>query len=304
MNCILCGSTDIETIDTVVSDFVMARICNNFKLGENFRTKLCFCKNCSFAFYDYRFSEEEVYNLYRNYRDEEYQKTRERYECWYTSKINQLLNSDLISLNDQRKLITTVLLANTKNEIRTALDYGGNEGKTFTEKIGTVKKYVYDISGVQPVDGVQIISKEEDLTKHSYDFIMSNMLFEHLAYPTSVLDIIGKLGNENTLFYIEVPSENPFIKGNKFSVMKNYSLALNPNYSFLRLIRFYFKSRRGTFMPMKEHINFFTKNSLQTMLEMNGFNVIEICETLRKSSLGDGEVLAVLFKKRTESVSR
>ena len=89
MNCILCGSTDIETVATVVSDFVMSRICKNYKWKENYKTNLCFCKNCSFAYYDYRFNEEETYNLYKNYRNENYQKTREFYECWYPPRINQ-----------------------------------------------------------------------------------------------------------------------------------------------------------------------------------------------------------------------
>lgn len=300
MNCFLCGSTDIETVNTVVSDFVMARICPNFKRGENYKTKLCFCRNCSFAYYDYRFSEEESYNLYRNYRDEEYQKTREHYECWYTPKVNQLLNSDVIALNEQRKQITTMLLSNTKREIKIALDYGGNEGKTFTENIGTEKKFVYDISGVQPIEGIQLISEIENLKKHNYDFIMCNALFEHLAYPMEVLESISRLGSRDTIFYIEVPSENPFIKGNKFSVSKNLELVTNPNYSLLRLIRFYIKSRLGPFMPMKEHINFFTKKSLQKMLERNGFVVLEISETMRKSGLGETEILAALFKKKQQ----
>lgn len=298
MDCLLCGSSDIETKDTVVSDFVMARINKNFKIGENYKTKLCFCKNCSFAYYDYRFTEEEVYNLYKNYRDIEYQKMREYYECWYTPKVNQLLNIDLIALNEQRKQITEMLFANTKREIRTALDYGGNEGKTFTDDIGTEKKYVYDISEVRPIEGIQQIFKEEDLTKYNYDFIMCNAVFEHLAYPVDILNKIRNLGGKNTIFYIEVPSENPFIKGNKFSIIKNYKLLVNPNYSLLRLIRFYMKSRCGSFMPMKEHINFYTKKSLQTMLELNEFVVLELREVTRNSSLGKAEVLAVLFKKK------
>lgn len=298
MNCILCGSTDIETVATVVSDFVMSRICKNYKWKENYKTNLCFCKNCSFAYYDYRFNEEETYNLYKNYRNENYQKTREFYECWYTPRINQLLNNDLIMLNEQKKQITTMLFSNTSNEIKIALDYGGNEGKTFTDGIGTEKQYVYDISKVRPIEGIELITKSTDLTKYNYDFIMCNALFEHLAYPIDVLKQIAKLGNAHTFFYIEVPSENPFIKGNKFSVIKNLKLIFNPNYSLRRLVRFYFKSRRGPFMPMKEHINFFTKKSLQIMLEMNGFEVLELNETVRKSSLGDSELLTVLFKKK------
>ena len=33
MKCILCGSSDLQTVDTIVSDFVMARINENYTGG-------------------------------------------------------------------------------------------------------------------------------------------------------------------------------------------------------------------------------------------------------------------------------
>ncbi len=271
MNCLICGSSNIESIDTVVSDFVMARIHEGFKQGENFSTKLCYCKDCTFAYYDYRFNEEEEYKLYRSYRDDEYQKLREKYECWYTKKINKILNFDNVSLNEQRNQITAMLFKNVDKEIKISLDYGGNEGRTFTKKIGTYQKFVYDISGVKSIDGVQVISRHEDLKKIHYDFIMCNMLFEHLSYPINVLKKFSEIGDRDTLFYIEVPNENPFLKGNKFSILKNIKLAFNPNYSLNRLVRFYIKSLNGNFMPMKEHINFFTGPSLKKNARSKSF---------------------------------
>ena len=50
-------------------------------------------------------------------------------------------------------------------------------------------------------------------------------------------------------------------------------------------------------MPMKEHINFFTKKSLEKMIEMNNLKVIDIRESFRNSRLGTSEVLSVLFQK-------
>ena len=297
MNCLICGSSDIETIDTVVSDFVMARINNNFKLGENYRTKLCFCKHCSFAFYDYRFNEDEEAKLYRNYRDEEYQILREYYECWYTKRINQQLNSDTVALNEQRNQITTMLFENTKREIKTALDYGGNEGKTFTEGIGTIEKYVYDISGVKPIEGVQVINKEEELTKHSYDFIMCNMLIEHLADPMSLMGTLKDIGDDNTIYYIEVPSENPFVSGNKHSISKNLKLVFNPHFNFFKLVKYYFKKRKDPFMTMHEHINFYTADSMKKMIDLSGFTCIDIQENEEDTAIGRQTVLSALFKK-------
>lgn len=104
MNCLICGSNDLETKDTIISDFVMARIDPHFESRKvNHKTKLCFCRDCTFAFYEYRLNLEEEQKLYRNYRDSEYQKTREKYECWYTKKVNDAINTG--GAEKQRNLI-------------------------------------------------------------------------------------------------------------------------------------------------------------------------------------------------------
>jgi hypothetical protein len=298
MRCLICGSCDFEFVDTIISDFVMARIKKDFKPGDNYKTKLLFCNKCSFAFYDYRFTTEEICNLYKDYRGFEYQKLRERYECWYTTNVNNLLNLDSVYLTEQRNQISSMIFSNVNREIKSALDYGGNEGRTFTKEIGTEQKYIYDISGVPTVDGITSILKESDLSKYQYDLIMCNMLFEHLSSPIHILNKISRIGNNRTLFYIEVPSENPFTKGNKLSILKNISLVTNKNFSIIRLIKYYIKSRKEPFMPMKEHINFFSINSMETMLNNNGFRVLALCEQKRNSSLGKSDVLSVLFQKK------
>ncbi len=103
MNCLVCGSANLETRDTIISDFVMARIDPHFDRSRmNRKTKLCFCKDCSFSFYEYRFTSEEESLLYKNYRDSEYQKTREKYECWYTKKVNDAINAGGTEMQQSR----------------------------------------------------------------------------------------------------------------------------------------------------------------------------------------------------------
>ena len=298
MNCIICGSDDIETRDTFFSDFVMARITDGFEpdKGMNRPVKLCFCRKCTFAFYDYRLTDEEADLLYKDYRGEEYQRTRERYECFYTSKVNNALNSDALSLKHQKENITRVVSEYIKGGIETALDYGGNEGRTFTESLGTREKYVYDISGVKTVDGVRCISDRQELFSHRYDLIMCNQLFEHLADPAEVLGFIRSLGDNDTYFYIEVPGENPFIMNNKFGILKNIPMFFNPIYSKTRLVKYYFHRKKLPFMPMHEHINFFTPKSIRMLGELNGFEVITVGESKQRNVLGDSNVLYTLFR--------
>ena len=184
MNCLVCGNDNLKTVDTVVSEFVSDRI----KKHPSPKTKLCFCEECTFAFYDYRFTDEESQLLYADYRGHEYQSLRQKYEYWYSAKVNEALNNDTTALSEQQRVIQKIIKENIRQEIKIALDYGGNEGRTFVDSIGTEKKYVFDISGVPTVPGVENISDPAELKNHTYDFIMCNMLFEHLPDPVRTLD--------------------------------------------------------------------------------------------------------------------
>ncbi len=294
MECIICKSNNIDSVDTVISDFVMARIDPDYeKSGHNKETKLCFCKDCTFAFYQYRLSHEDEMALYKNYRDEVYQKTREKYECWYTKKVNASLGNEA-EATLQRKRIRDILVSNSFGGFENVLDYGGNKGSTFYSELGTKGKYIYDISGVEPVSGVTAIRSYDELKNIRFDFIMCNMVFEHVAYPCDLLDRLYELGNKDTVYYIEIPNENPFVCGNKFSIAKNLHLLLDPNYSWIRLVKYYIQQRKQPYMAMKEHINFFTRKSTERMIDLGGFSVIDVRETSDKIS----DVLSVLFKKK------
>lgn len=295
--CPICKSTNLTAIDTVISDFVMSRITDGFTPGSNYPVKLCFCNDCTFAFYDYRMTDEEISRLYADYRSKEYQQERERYECWYTEKVNDAMNNNAKALQEQKKVIGRIVSENIHREIRSALDYGGNEGKTFTDNIGTQEKYVFDISGAPTVEGVKSISRFEDLKEHSYDFIMCNHVFEHLTEPMKMMQTFREIGNDETVYYIEVPSENPFTgKQGRHSIMRNISLAFNPNFSIIKLAKYYFKLRKSLPMQMNEHINFFTPQSIRTMAELSGFKVMDVQENEEYGALGSFTVLSMLFR--------
>lgn len=57
------------------------------------------------------------------------------------------------------------------------------------------------------------------------------------------------------------------------------------------------QQRHQPFMPMKEHINFFTKKSLGALAEKGGFSVIE----MQEFRLGNSIVLSMVFKKRVRT---
>lgn len=136
-----------------------------------------------FFFYDRCLAEEESNRLYGGYRGKEYQKIRGKHGCWYTEKINNALNNDSFALEEQRREIGMIVDRNINRVMKVALDYGGNEGGTFTSQIGTLKKYVYDISDVNTKQGIEKVKHYGDLFKYKYDFIMCKIILEHVSYP-------------------------------------------------------------------------------------------------------------------------
>lgn len=296
MECLVCKSEKIILKPTKMSDFLAARIFEGEEASKRHDVNLCHCEDCSFSFYDRRLTDEEAERLYRDYRGEEYQKTREKYDCWYTEKVNRALNSDKLVLSEQKRVITEMIDRNVPREIKVALDYGGNRGETFTERIGTEGKCVYDISGIKPVDGVTAISDYSELAGHNFDFIMCNMTLEHVSYPAEFMKLLYDAGGKDTYYYLEVPSENPF-EQSKFSISNNIGLLFNKNYSNLKLVKHYFYLKTQPYMPMSEHINFFTPKALDTLLKRCGFEAVDIRENFEKNVMGKNKVLSAVFKK-------
>lgn len=298
MKCFVCGSKELIRRPTVMSGFLCAKISGGgIGQNENERVFLCHCKNCSFSFYDRRLTEEEAGRLYKDYRGEGYQKLREKYDCWYTVKVNNALNNDVTALKEQKRIINKLIKENIQKELKYALDFGGNRGESFTKCIGTVRKCVYDISGVKTVSGVERICDYKELLQHSFDFIMCNMTLEHVSDPALLVRQLYEIASDQTYLYAEVPSENPFQK-NKFSVFKNLELMFNPYYSCRKLIKHYFHLRKQPYMPMTEHINFFTPKAFVMLMTLNGFEVIDVQENYERGALGKGKVLSILCRKR------
>lgn len=296
MKCIICGSDKVQTIQTKISDFLVAKIFGEDEVGNDYAVNLCHCEECTFSFYDRRLTDEESNRLYDGYRGAEYQRIREKYDCWYTEKINDAINNDSMALKEQQRVIEKMVRENVPINIRVALDYGGNQGDTFTDFLGTEEKYVYDISDIDVKGGGKKIGSYQELLEHHFDFIMCNMTLEHVSYPKDFVKLLYDIGSSDTYYYLEVPSENPFEK-NKFSVMKNFGLFYNTHYSKSRLIKHYFNLKRQPYMPMSEHVNFFTPTAIKTLMTESGFDVVDIQENYERAVLGKSKVLSVICKK-------
>jgi SAM-dependent methyltransferase len=119
------------------------------------------------------------------------------------------------------------------------LDYGGADGSHIPEQFNNVKKFVYDISDVPLIDGVERFDFTEDKL---FDLITCSHILEHVSTPTKIVADIKRIANANSFFYFEVPG---------------YSAPPPANIVF------------------HEHINIYNLNVITTLLNRNGINVID-----------------------------
>jgi len=191
MDCLIC-KTKTETIKAKVNPFVAERMYLD-KPPEIF---LNICFSCGFKFYSPRPNEKELKRLYTGYRDEKYQKDRQKYDLWYTKTLNKNLGYHPIQIETKIKNMMTFLRG---HKIKSVLDYGGDRGQFMPE---APIRYVFDISGDKPINGI----KEWKGTPKKFDLVIISHLLEHLSNPQL---LFKKLRNLGKIFYIEVPAKGP-----------------------------------------------------------------------------------------------
>lgn len=260
--CVICNAPISAVKRALVAPFMSERIWNR----KPFCVELVRCAGCGFLFYNPRPDDEEMKLLYRDYRKEEYLRMRHASEPWYTAQFNEDLASSS-SYAVRRAKVRSILEAHLgERNIRRILDYGGDRGDLVAGLLGGAEPFVYDISGVQPAAGVKVVadpaSCEADL------FINSNVL-EHVGFPRKLVGEIIKAAPEGGLIYLEVPSENPLAISRMLRRMTQIGVmsAAHP-----RLARHIL--RPASLYMMHEHINYYTEESLASLLRHSGAKVL------------------------------
>ena len=265
--CIICKEMKIIKKDAIVVPFLADRIFGR----KAFRTFLICCENCGFKFYAIRPDDTELMHLYDNYREERYLKQRFKHEPWYTKRLNDnLFNRPSIHIDRRNSLIKQIELYNPEitKKIKTVLDYGGDKGQLINGLFEQAKKYVYEISNVDLLPGIEKAIYPSPIT---FDLIICSNVFEHVSYPDEILKKITEMAHENTLLFLEVPFEHPYSAVTILKRIIQQTMLL-----FLRPAQFRSTFGRGMFIHMHEHLNYFSRKSLQLLLEDAGYKKIII----------------------------
>lgn len=272
--CIICGDDNLKKYKAKISPFLVERMFDN-KKNE---TEVLLCKNCHLNFFALRPSDEEMQKLYKDYRGEEYQKQRQKFEAGYTLEFNNYLGHNLEELSRRKKYTTDIFKNNLDvSSIKTVLDFGGDEGQFIPEILQYAERFVYEISGVTPIDGIKCIGNEKELETYNWDLIMCCHVLEHVSYPMELLTKIINLMKSGSYLYLELPIDK---------------IEKSPLKEFIRRPkRLAEVISSGTMLvipQMHEHINFFNIKTLEYIFNNSEYEVLD---------KHDETYLSVLVKK-------
>ena len=205
------------------------------------------CRNCSFIQTAIPFYDDQISRLYVDYRSPSYHQQRVRYEPEYAA-IAEAVGYDPVEIRTRTHASTKFLQKHLQaSEIQTVLDYGGSDGRFIPNIPG--RKFVYEISSIDPMPGVTRIKRESELG--SYSVVLLAHVTEHVPHPLKLVQKLKSYVEPGGYLYIETPQE-----------------ILDPERTELQ---------RGTArfdIPIHEHINFYSLPAVSALLGAGGFDVI------------------------------
>lgn len=161
------------------------------------------CHSCSFIQTSRPFHDEDILRLYRDYRSPSYNQERIKFEPSYAT-IASRVGQDEIEIHNRRAALSEFLHQNLgSNQPRTILDYGGSDGRFIPDIAG--RKYVFEISNIEPIPEVTRIHSETDLG--TYSLVLLAHVIEHVPHPLSLVQKIAAFVEPGGFLYIETPQE-------------------------------------------------------------------------------------------------
>lgn len=289
--CIICGSSRLKRYKTLISSFLIERAFGNKKQ----KTDLLLCENCSIRFFELRPNEEQMSELYKDYRGEEYQKQREKHESFYTPELNYLLGHNPQAVKNRKEVLSNVLKKNVDiSTIKTVLDYGGDQGQFIPDDLNA-EKFVYEVSNIEPLNGITSIANKEELKNYKWDLIMCCHVLEHVSYPVELLNEILSLLSQGGLLYIELPNE-PMIKSprrKKSKLGRIIKRIIGDRVGKFRFILKKYAEEGNVFVYpiMNEHINFFEIKTFEHIFNSSKYQI------LNTHARVDSTFISILVKK-------
>lgn len=226
---------------------LLSRISTQFAYSE-----MQICLHCSFIQTSIPFHDDDIMRLYRDYRSPSYNQERVRYEPTYAA-IAAAVGQDEVEIQTRTTALNAFLRrALPSRDLISILDYGGSDGKFIPDLPGS--KFVYEVSNIEPIQGIARVSDESDLG--TYSLVLAAHIIEHVPEPLSLIRKLRNYVAPGGFLYIEVPQE---ISDRDREGLQKGALRME--------------------VSIHEHINSYCVLSVSSLLESAGFHLVEIEST-------------------------
>ena len=207
--------------------------------------KSLLCNCCGHLFSSYRFDDEEMTRLYKDYRGADYCLLRDHYEPGYVAQ-----NAALCASGFSRESIEAFLSPLLKTIKPRILDWGGDTGLNtpFVDRAELI--HIFEPSGILPEVPCAINVAEPNDFLPSYDLLVLSNVLEHMPWPIATLEMLVKRMNFNSVLFIEVPFES-------------IQCEIEED-----------RTKRPLKFHWHEHVNFFSQLSMSMLLKACGLKIV------------------------------
>lgn len=288
--CISCGSRALARYVAAVEPFLLERV----PALRTATVRLVRCRECGLAFYVPRLEPAELGALYDGYRGPEYQRARQRHEPGYTPEVNAAIGTGAQEVAVRSANMTALLSRHLSlPEVRSVLDYGGDRGQYIPAALAGARRVVYEVSGVEPLDGIVAVRDWSAAKAERYDLVLCNHVLEHVTSPRRTIEDVASVTHPGSWLYFEVPRESPFDTLRDRRVSAAFKRAI---LEFPALANLKYRSRGVR--KMHEHVTLFTPRALARAVEAAGLDVVETREGELDVGYARLEVAACLARPR------
>lgn len=223
---------------------------------------------------------QEAAAYYSGYRSDRYLLQRQQYEPFYTRKVHAQVAAWLASPLRSKALLTSLNKCDAHQPFCQILDWGGGSGALLSE-IPASSKAVYDLDETEPQPGIRRFSSADQMDA-AWDLIICAQVLEHLSDPFEALCSMCLQLRSGGLLYLELPDQQWHdgwqprcgrLAWLRFLCRHPKLLMIADCIGTACRVKFGWLPAYG-FVPMREHINFFTLSSMQALVQRAGLELL------------------------------
>lgn len=203
--CLACGFSELIVRPGFLSRIIVWRT-RGTDSGEDINNNVLICPSCTFEFSEFRLTEEEEIKYYTDYRGSMYDQQRKICTPFYED-IKHLFDEPSYKQNRRKAVSDLVSKYIDPLQIKTVLDYGGDDGSLIPNTFINANKFVYDLSNRPLIDDVLFYNLDDDA---KFDLVICSHVLEHKSDPSDLMHQLKSTMHESSFLYIEVPYKEKY----------------------------------------------------------------------------------------------